>query len=131
MADYTGVTAAVPTTDLDTARKFYEGTLGLTAVSENPGGVTYEVAGARLLVFITSESGGGATRALLTVWDTAKAVADLKDKGVTFEVYPDLPMATWEGEVAVWHDPSGSMPDLRSAWFKDPAGNIIAIGDNN
>ena len=52
--------------------------------------------------------------------DLDKIVADLKTKGVTFEQYDNLPNVTREGDVHI-------MGDLRSAWFRDPDGNILNI----
>ena len=43
----------------------------------------------------------------------------LRAKGVAFEHY-DLPETTREGDIHV-------MGEMRGAWFKDPAGNIIAL----
>jgi len=47
------------------------------------------------------------------------AVRELKSKGVTFERY-EFPGVKLEGDVRVFGE-------RRSAWFKDPNGNILAI----
>ena len=42
-------------------------------------------------------------------------------KGVTFEVYEDMPGVRWDGDIA-------TMPGLgRSAWFKDSEGNTMCL----
>ncbi len=46
-------------------------------------------------------------------------VRDLKAKGVRFEHY-DLPGMTRQGDIHV-------AGQLRTAWFKDPDGNILNI----
>jgi hypothetical protein len=50
-----------------------------------------------------------------------QAVEALRKKGVTFEHY-DLPGTVRKGEI---HE-SGR---IRNAWFKDPDGNIHALGN--
>jgi hypothetical protein len=47
-------------------------------------------------------------------------VHGLRDKGVTFERYDDLPDTTRDGDVHV-------TGELRSVWFKDPDGNILNV----
>ena len=49
-------------------------------------------------------------------------VKELKSKGVTFEQY-DLPGLTLEDDVH-----RGG--DMKVAWFKDPAGNILSVQNN-
>src|SRR4051812_43169610 len=44
MLNDSAVTANIPASDLDRARRFYADTLGLTPVSENPGGLVYSTA---------------------------------------------------------------------------------------
>jgi hypothetical protein len=51
--------------------------------------------------------------------DVDATVRDLKDKGVSFEHY-NFPGMKLEGDVHV-------MGGRRTAWFKDPDGNILAI----
>jgi hypothetical protein len=50
-------------------------------------------------------------------------VHDLKAKGVTFEVYEDMPGVQWDGDIA-------SIPGMgRAAWFKDSEGNILCVDE--
>jgi hypothetical protein len=46
----------------------------------------------------------------------------MKDKGITFEQYDNLPGVTRKGDI---HQ-AGPM---KLAWFKDPDGNILSIGN--
>ena len=64
----------------------------------------------------------GSNKATAVTWvvdDVDKTVGALKNKGVVFERY-DFPNTTHDGDVHV----SGKR---RSAWFKDPDGNILAV----
>ena len=117
------VMATVAVKDTEQAKQFYGGTLGLHQVDENPGGVTYESGSSRLFLYQAPSAGSGqATCATWEVDDVTATVDALKAKGVKFEHY-DLPGATLEGDVHVW----GVM---KAAWFKDPDGNVLAIGND-
>jgi catechol 2,3-dioxygenase-like lactoylglutathione lyase family enzyme len=117
------VAATLAVSDLDRARGFYEQTLGLEPVDENPGAVTYQVGPSFLLVYPSEYAGTNqATGATWAVGDDFEAVVDdLRKKGVTFEQY-DLPESTREGDIHL-------IGDMRAAWFKDPDGNIISLVD--
>jgi hypothetical protein len=52
--------------------------------------------------------------------DVESVVADLKAKGVDFEHY-ELPGMVREGDIHL-------MESYKSAWFKDPDGNILNVG---
>lgn len=124
MLDNSTVTANIPASDLDRARRFYADTLGLTPVSENPGGLIYTTAGGTyFFLYETAYAGqAGHTIAQWHVADVAAEVADLRAKGLQFEHY-DLPDVTWDGDVA-------ALGELgRAAWFKDSEGNIMCIDD--
>ena len=114
--------ATIAVKDLATARKFYEGTLGLK-VEDDMGteAHTYRSAGTRLIVYRSQFAGTNKATALnLMVGDEIdKLVKGLRERGVTFEHY-DMPGVTWEGDVMV----GGPM---KAAWFKDPDGNILCV----
>jgi predicted enzyme related to lactoylglutathione lyase len=122
MFDSYRVHAALPATDLQRARQFYEGTLGLTPTEERPAGVRYECGeGSGLFVFPTSSaSRGGHTQAGFEVPDIDAAVAALKARGVAFEEYETPALQTVDG-VATESDGS------RAAWFEDSEGNLLAL----
>ena|SRR5687767_8188782 len=116
------VTATVAVKDLEAAKKFYGGTLGLKQVaSEGDEAVTYRTGKSDLLVYHSEFAGTNkATAATWTVGDGIEdLVDDLKAKGVPFEHY-DMPGMTRQGEVHV-------AEMIRAAWFKDPDGNILAL----
>jgi catechol-2,3-dioxygenase len=118
------VTANVPASDLDRARRFYADTLGLTPADENPGGLVYRTGGGTTFFLYQTEYAGqaGHTIAQWHVADVTTEVRDLQAKGLEFEHY-DMPGVTWDGDVA-------TMEGLgRAAWFKDSEGNIMCIDD--
>ena len=108
--------------DLEVARKFYRDTLGLKQVGHE---------GSELLVFESGDSvinvyrsaHAGTNKATAVTWavgaDVEHVVEELKRKGVSFEHY-DMPGLTLEGDVHVGED-------MKTAWFKDPDGNILNI----
>jgi len=114
------VTLAV--SDLQRARNFYENTLGLETVDDSPGGIIYRSGSSIVLVYPSEYAGTNeATAAMWAVGDDFDSIVDaLRNKGVSFEQYDDLPETTRDGDV---HE----MGDLRSVWFKDPDGNILNL----
>ena len=115
--------ATVGVKDLEAARLFYEGKLGLVPVAgrQQPTTITYQCGSSFLLVYQSANA--GTNRATAVTW-MAGAEADttvkaLRDKGVVFESY-DVPGAGRDGDVYM----TGS---VRIAWFRDPDGNIHAI----
>ncbi len=114
--------ANIAVRNLETARKFYEGTLGLKQVgAEGNELIAYRSGGSTLLVYRSDYAGTNkATTATWTVGDDVESIArGLKAKGVTFEHY-DMPGMTRNGDVHI----AGKM---KVAWFKDPDGNILCI----
>jgi catechol 2,3-dioxygenase-like lactoylglutathione lyase family enzyme len=108
--------------NLETAKRFYEGTLGLKQVgAESDHLIAYRSGNATILVYRSNYAGTNkATVITWTVGEDMEGIAGaLKAKGVTFEHY-DLPGTTLEGDVHV-------MGDLKAAWFKDPDGNILNV----
>jgi catechol 2,3-dioxygenase-like lactoylglutathione lyase family enzyme len=107
--------------DLAVAKKFYEGTLGLTQLRSEGGEViVYRSGKTTFNVYRSTYAGTNkATAVTWTVGDVGDMVQALKKKGVVFEHY-DLPGMKHEGDVHV-------AGDLKVAWFKDPDGNILNI----
>jgi catechol 2,3-dioxygenase-like lactoylglutathione lyase family enzyme len=114
--------ANIAVRNLETARKFYEGTLGLKQVgAEGNELIAYRSGNSTLLVYRSDYAGTNkATAATWTVGEDLETIArELKEKGVTFEHY-DMPGMTRNGDVHA----AGKM---KVAWFKDPDGNILCI----
>jgi catechol 2,3-dioxygenase-like lactoylglutathione lyase family enzyme len=118
------VGAAVAVSDMNRASEFYEGKLGFTAASDDPdGGRTYECGERTTLHVFPSPAGAGASGATVAGWtvdDLEQLVDELTAAGVTFERYDDPPISTDENGIAVFGE-------SKSAWFKDPDGNILAL----
>jgi catechol 2,3-dioxygenase-like lactoylglutathione lyase family enzyme len=108
--------------NLETARKFYEGTLGLTPIEEEGEELIVYKSGDTVLNVYRSEYAGTNAATALT-WAVGDDVEDivraLRDKGVTFEHY-DMPGMTVDGDVHI-------AGDMKVAWFKDPDGNILNL----
>jgi predicted enzyme related to lactoylglutathione lyase len=111
--------AYLPAKDVARARRFYEQKLGFRAKEEVAGGVVYEFAGGTgCFLYPTPNAGTSlASQAFWQVADVEREVAELKEKGVTFEHY-DMP--GMKGDFAT----GGG---AKTAWFKDTEGNILAI----
>ena len=121
--------ATLAVKDIDGARDFYENTLGLTQVEGGPSGpsaVLYKSGSSTVLVYQSGYAGTNqATAASWAVGDELDAIVQgLKEKGVTFEHYDDLPGTTREGDVHV-------MGELKAVWFKDPDGNILNLANQS
>jgi catechol 2,3-dioxygenase-like lactoylglutathione lyase family enzyme len=118
------VEAIVAASDMAKAREFYEGVLGLSGGPETQdGGITYECAEGTSIHVYPSDSAGqsGATLAAWTTDDVDGTAEELASKGVQFEQYDMGPIKTNEKGIAEF---GGD----KIAWFKDPDGNILAIG---
>lgn len=113
--------ATIPVKDIEVAKKFYNETLRLKSVDTPQRGVLeFESGHGKVLVYQSQFAGTNkATAATWPVADVEKEVADLKARGVAFEHY-DMPGVTLRGDVHV-------TGDTKSAWFKDPDGNILAV----
>jgi catechol 2,3-dioxygenase-like lactoylglutathione lyase family enzyme len=119
--------ATLPVGDMGAARNFYENVLGLSPIQElgeDSDGVLYKSGDSVLLVYQSEYAGTNkGTAATWAVGGDFDSVVDaLREKGVTFEHYDDLPGTTRDGDV---HTFDG----VRAVWFKDPSGNILNVGD--
>jgi catechol 2,3-dioxygenase-like lactoylglutathione lyase family enzyme len=114
--------ATVAVRDLEVAKQFYEGTLGLKPGGpQNAEARIYQTGNSKLLVYRSQYA--GTNQATSVTWglgnDLERVVAALKAKGVVFEHY-DLPGLTRKGDVHL-------AGDFKAVWFKDPDGNILHI----
>ena len=114
-------TPMIAVKDLDRARKFYEETLGARAKEAMDGEVLEVTAGDTLINVYRSEFAGTnqATALTFTVDDIESEVHDLKEKGVFFQQY-DMPGLEQRGDLYVGDG-------MKTAWFKDPDGNILSL----
>ena len=115
--------ATLAVKDLQVARDFYEGVLGLTPGGDVPDGVLYSAGSGSFLVYPSSYAGTNKATALsfqvpADAFDAE--VSALRDKGVTFQ--------SFEAEGLTWDDGVASFGDrYRGVWFADPDGNILNV----
>src|SRR4051794_24989239 len=119
--------ASVAVSDIGRAAAFYEGRLGLRALTSGPsadipdGGRVYGSGGGPALNVYQAAT-AGKTPATLATWyvdDLDRIVDELTAAGVEFVRYDHLE-----------HDPKGMTPRAgggRIAWFQDPDGNTFAV----
>ena len=113
--------AYIPARDVNRARKFYEGKLGLKPKEETAGGVVYEF-GSGTACFLYPTENAGTSKASQAFWqvdDIEREVAELKKRGVQFEEY-DMPDMKPKNSI---YTGGGA----KAAWFKDSEGNILAV----
>jgi len=116
------VNAILPTVDVERARAFYSGTLGLPLVDDT-GEVLIFGAGGGTRIALYLRPGGGPAAHTVAYWvvdDLEAAVRQLSAGGVRFEHYDYEGLRTDELGIA-------DLGSERSAWFKDPDGNYLAV----
>jgi predicted enzyme related to lactoylglutathione lyase len=108
--------------DLDKALEFYGDTLGLkTSVLQDGILIQIDLAGDRPTLIYIKPDFAPATYTILNfpVEDVEATVDELASRGVTFERYDGFDQ---DDRAIDRSGPSGGI-----AWFKDPAGNILAV----
>ena len=115
-------TSGFAVNDLDKAREFYEGTLGLSVeVLDAEHGVTKLKLAEEcdVLMYLSADMVPASYTMLnFEVDDIDAAVAGLRERGIGFERYDGFD-----------HDENGVVrsPGPQIAWFKDPSGNVISV----
>jgi catechol 2,3-dioxygenase-like lactoylglutathione lyase family enzyme len=109
--------------NLARAREFYAGMLGLTVEDAGTGLGLQLPGGGTVFVYPKGDHQPAMFTILnFEVEDIDEAVDELTNRGVQFERYADLPV----DEKGILRGISQNRgPDI--AWFKDPAGNILAV----
>ena len=107
--------------DLDRAKQFYSEKLGFDTGDEMGGEVVTLKGGNTDITVYRSEFAGTnkATALTFDVDDIESEVRDLKEKGIFFEHY-DVEGLTPKGDI---YEGEG----MKTAWFKDPDGNILSL----
>ena len=117
----TNAVANLAVKNLETAKTFYEDTIGLKPIDgEGDELIVFKSGNTTINVYRSQYA--GTNKATAVTWaldDLEGAVRMLKAKGVKFEHY-DLPGMSRQGDVHV-------CGDMKVAWFKDPDGSILNI----
>jgi catechol-2,3-dioxygenase len=125
LSDYS-VQALLAVSDLDRARRFYEGQLGLVPGEEEQEGVVYPCAhGTRIFIYLSPEN-AGKSPATLAGWfvdDLDQTMDELASRGVVFEHYDQPGIQTDERGVF-------DAGRFKAAWIKDPDGNTMALTED-
>lgn len=117
------VSAVLCSSDLERSREFYEQRLGMTLSPETiPNHLLFEGADGTTVLVYGRPSPNQADHTQVRFWtaDVERDVRELLARGVVFEEY-DFPALKTVDHVA-------TTPGIgRSAWFKDPDGNTLAL----
>ena len=109
------------TRDRARATAFYRDTLGLTVAYEDSFAAVLNIGGVTLRISIVADFTPHEHTILgFNVPDVAPTVKALREKGVTFNIYPGFP----QDELGNLTLPGGT---VRVAWFKDPDGNVLSV----
>jgi len=113
-------TPMIAVKDLDRARKFYEDTLGMKEVDDFGEGFMLKSGDTTLSVYRSEFAGTNKATALtFDVGDIDDEVRALKEQGIAFEHY-DMEGLKADGDIY-------SGENMKTAWFKDPDGNILSL----
>lgn len=118
------VTTMLPVKDMDRARAFYEGRLGLKPAGYRPDGKFVYVVGGSTLALFPKPEGTQADHTAISfqVPDIAASIDALQGTGVEFEDY-DFPGLKTVNHVCV-------LGAEKAAWFKDTEGNVLCIHED-
>ena len=108
--------------DIQKAKEFYGKTLGVEVSSGPEGTIELKFDGGAKALIYPKPNHQPATFTVLNfpVPSVDKAVDDLNQRGVRFEIYNEPNLKTDARGVS-----RGNGPTI--AWFKDPAGNILSV----
>src|SRR5918997_2284764 len=118
------VGAGLAVSDIDRAREFYEGKLGLSVGIDSGDNVQYRCAeGSVMHVYLSPEHAGKSTATLVgwDVDDVERVVDELSSRGVTFERYDEGLIITDEKGIATFEG------GAKVAYLSDPDGNTLSI----
>lgn len=111
--------------DLEEAKTFYGEMLGIS-VDDTGMGLTLRFPNGHAVFIYEKEDHQPATHTVLNfpVSDIESAVDGLVEAGVVMERFDTMP-GDQDGQGIMRGKSTGMGPDI--AWFKDPAGNIVAV----
>lgn len=108
------------TANAEQSRSFYERTLGLAFVADEPPALVFRI-GDRMLRIQKVDRVVAAPYTALgwAVSDIRQTVRDLSSAGVSFERYQGMN----QDSDGIWQAPSGAL----IAWFRDPDGHVLSL----
>jgi catechol 2,3-dioxygenase-like lactoylglutathione lyase family enzyme len=108
--------------DIQKAKEFYGKTLGLELAGGPEGTLVVPLSGSTKALMYPKPNHQPATFTVLNfpVDSVEKAVDELRQRGVQFEVYDEPNLKTDKRGIS-----RGNGPTI--AWFKDPAGNLLSV----
>lgn len=110
----------IPVSAIETARRFYEETLGLKPDMVTEGGIMYRSGSTRFFVYPSAFKASGHTQMSWVVDDIKAEVAELRAKGIDFEDLTVPGVTTVDGVSQVG-------PSIWTAYFRDPDGNLLLL----
>ncbi|RZV43669.1 MAG: VOC family protein [Acidimicrobiales bacterium] len=114
------VSVFLATSNEERCQEFYQNTLGLSLVDNNPYAIVFELNGVELRISkVPSFTPHPWTVLDWQVDKLATAMAALIDKGVEFERFAGM----HQDDDGIWTTPDG----VKIAWFKDPDGNVLSV----
>jgi catechol 2,3-dioxygenase-like lactoylglutathione lyase family enzyme len=123
MLESSDLVAFVAATDLDRARAFYEGVLGLRVLEHDDFALVLDANGTMLRVTAVGQVAYARYTVLgWRVQDVSASVRALAALGVTFLRYEGMS----QGSDGIWTAPSGD----KVAWFADPDGNTLSLTED-
>jgi len=124
MLTYTSTFSSFSVDNIDKAKDFYGSLLGLAIEEQENMGLHLKLDGGNTVFMYPKDNHVPASYTVLNfvVDDIDAAVDDLASNGVVFEHYSEGMLKTDEKGIARAPE---LYPDM--AWFKDPAGNFLAL----
>ncbi len=123
MLGSTNIVACIPIKDVDKARGFYEGVLGLKFIKDDGYALVFRANG----IMVRAAKMKEFTPAQFTIlgWEVSAiedAVRALAGRGVHFEIFGFFK----QDELGIWTAPTGD----KVAWFKDADGNVLSVSQH-
>jgi catechol 2,3-dioxygenase-like lactoylglutathione lyase family enzyme len=117
------IAAFIQITNVEKARDFYEGILGLRFVKDDGFAAVFDANG--IMVRAAKMKEFTPLQSTVLGWQVAnieEIVRALQKKGAHFEIFGFFK----QDELGIWTAPTGD----KVAWFKDPDGNILSVSQH-
>lgn len=113
--------------DIAAAKAFYQDTLGLELLGQEMGLMFRLGSGSRFFIYEKPDHSPASFTVLNFSVDNIDSTIDaLQEKGIKMEQYGDMGNGATQDDKGVLRGLAANMgPDI--AWFKDPAGNVLAV----